>query len=336
MFSAHILIFGQETPAGKQFAETFWKAISEGREFGAKTALDSIKRREPNFDASKMEQALADLQSKKINAAESSKNELKSRVEADKILTKLFQRNLQTDSGDTEESTKKKIDENNQLTEKVITFNRSVIQKELDSSLKYIKKVLLSADTNKNKLITQINESYETKYSEHKYYELLLRQSYLDNARKVFPDESDIKTAYDSISNDIKGLGTFADRAAKAEKNLNAKIDAERMSRSPIKDAKIEKWFKDMFVDYSAMQNKNYTFLRVIVLNNDYDIKRNELTGIVTGRARGADIAFKKADGKCYHGVYAISQEYVGNSFTNATLSLDFGTKEMRCENVNK
>lgn len=333
---AQLSIFAQETPAGKKFAETFWKAIEDGREFGAKSALESVKRREPNFDASKMEKALADMISKRANEKEGAKNELRSKIEADKILTKLFQRNLQTDSGDTEDSTQKAIAEYNQLTEKVLIMDRSSIQKELDLALRYIKKVLEAADRNRTKLTTRLNESLDAKTSEHLYYELLLRQSYLDNAHRVFPDETDINTAYTAISSDIKSLGTAAERAAKAEKNLNAKIDAERMSRSPVRDAKLEKWFKDMFSDASAMQNKGYTILRVIILNNDYNIKRNELTGIVVGRARGADIAFKDKNGKCKHGIYAISQEYVGGAFTNATLSMDFDHREMRCENVNK
>lgn len=328
--------FAQETPAGKKFAETFWKAISEGREFGAKNALDSIKRREPNFDTSQMEKALADLQAKKTNASETSKNELRSKIEADKILTKLFQRNLQTDSGDTAESTKKSIDEYSQLTEKILPLDRNLIQKELDSALRYVKKVLEATDRNKSKLITEINESLDTKYSEHKYYELLLRQSYLDNARKIFPDETDIKTAYEAISNDIKGLGTADERKAKAEKNLNAKIDAERMPKAVLRDAKLEKWFEDVFKSQTAMRGQNYTFLRVNITSTDYLITRNELTGIILSRSRGARIAFKKPDGKCYHGLYGIVQEYVGGSFQGATLTLDFGQYEMRCENVNK
>jgi hypothetical protein len=328
--------FAQETPAGKKFAESFWKAIADGREYGAKSALDSLKRREPNFDASNMEKALADMRSKNQNEKETAKNQTKSKFEADKILDKLFQRNLQADSSDTAESTKNLIAEYNQLTEKILSTDRSLIQKDLDSSLRYVKKILEAGDRNKSRLMTQLNESLDAKGSETVYFELMLRQSYWDNARRIYPDESDINSAYTAISNDIKSLGTSAERAAKAEKNLNAKIDAERLSRSPVRDAKVEKWFKDTFVETSAMRGRNYTFLRAVILNNDYTIKRNEITGIVIGRARGADIAFKEKNGKCYHGIYAVSQEYVGGSFTNATLSQDFDHQEMRCENVNK
>ncbi|HRH43954.1 MAG TPA: hypothetical protein PKY82_20145 [Pyrinomonadaceae bacterium] len=333
---AQLSIFAQETSAGKKFAETFWKAISEEREYGAKSALESLKRREPNFDATKMEKALEEMMSKRANEKESSRNELRSKIEADKILTKLFQRNLQTDSGDTEGSTQKSIAEYNQLTEKILTIERSSIQRELDLALRYVKKVLEAADSNRNKLIKQLNESLDAKSSEHYYFELLLRQSYLDNAHRVFPDETDINAAYTAISNDIKSLGTVAERAAKAEKNLNAKIDAERMPKAVLHDAKLEKWFKDVFESQTAMQGKNYTFLKVNIISSDYLIKRNELTGIILSRSRGAHIAFKKADGKCYHGLYGIVQEYVGGTFTGGKLTLDFDHREMRCENVNK
>ncbi|MBX7169879.1 MAG: hypothetical protein K1X72_02905 [Pyrinomonadaceae bacterium] len=333
---SQIAILGQETPAGKKFAENFWKAISEGREYGAKSALDSLKRREPNFDASKMEKALADLQTNKENAKETSKNNTRAKIDADKILTDLFERNLQTDSFTKPETVKNSIANYNQMTEKILAMDRSLIQDQLDSSLRYVKKTLEVFDRDKDKLISRLNESLDAKNSENSYLELLLRQSYWDNARRIFPDEADINSAYTKISNDIKSLGTPEEREAKATKNLKDKIDAERLPKAVLHDVKLEKWFKDVFESQTSLRGSNYTFLKVNIISTDYLIKRNELTGIILSRSRGAYIAFKKPDGKCYHGLYGIVQQYVGGSFQGGTLTADFNHQEMRCENVNK
>lgn len=336
VFAVQLSIFAQETPAGKKFAESFWKAIEGGKEYAAKSALDSLKRREPNFDTSKMEKALADMQSKRADEKETSKNNTQAKLDADTILHKLFERNLQADSFVKAENVKNSIAEYNQMTEKILSMDRSLIQNELDSILRYVKKTLEVFDRDKNKLMARLNESLDAKASENSYLELLLRQSYWDNARRIFPNETDLNSAYTAISNDIKSLGTPEEREAKAVKNLNARIDAERMPKPVLRDAKLEKWFKDVFESQTAMRGNNYTFLKVNIISTDFLIKRNELTGIILSRSRGAHIAFKKADGKCYHGLYGIVQQYVGSSFQGGTLTQDFDHQEIRCENVNK
>ena len=336
LFVFVLIGFAQDTPAGKKFAESFWKAVTDGKAYAAKSSLEAVKRREPNFDASKMEKALADMNSNREAEKVSAKNDFNSKNEAGKILGQLFERNLQADSFTKEAAVTNSIAENNKLSEKIFSLNRALIQSELDSTLRRVKSALSVNDRENTKLLTRINESLDGKTSEFMYYELLLRQSYWDNARKIFPDESDITAAYNSLSESIKSLGTPDQRNAKATKNLTAKIDAERLPKAAVRDAKLEKWFKDVFTDTSAMRNKNYTFLKAVILAPDYNIKRHPITGIVVGRARGAVIAFKDQDGKCKHGLYAISQEYVGGAFSGGTLSMDFDHQEMRCENINK
>ena len=329
-------VIAQETPAGKKFAENFWKAIADGRENAAKNALDAVKRREPNFDASKMEKAFSDMKSKAADETATAKGNQNAKLEAGKTISQIFDATFRLTSSTKEAEVKAFIEETGKMTEGILAMDRTLIQGDLDSAARRLSSSTSIQNRRVTELVKRINESIEQDNVEMIYYDLLLHQSRWDNARKIYPTETEFETLYISISTSIKSLGTAEQRAANAVKNLNAKIDAERLSRSPVRDAKIEKWFKDMFTDTSAMRSRDYTFLRLVVLNNDYDIRRNAITGIVIGRARGADIAFKRANGKCYHGIYAISQEYVGGSFTNATLSQDFDQREMRCENVNK
>lgn len=329
------LIFAQETPFGKKLAEDFWKALEEKKYVAAENKLGSLKRREPNFDASKMEKALADAKTQRDTARADAATALRSRVKNGTNLKDLFvTRNVQADSFDTLDKIKTEIANYAKKTEEVLAEDRSAIAGDLEDALESIKRDL-SSDAEKNaKLIKSTNEALQPKHAEASYYELLLRQAYWDDARKIFPDESEIAKAYNSISASINALGTPDQRAAKADKNMNAKIDAERVPKAVVNDAKLEKWFRDVFTETSARRNNNVTVLKVVIVTSDYAIKRHEITGIVVGRSRGADIAFKDKDGKCKHGLYSIYQEYVGGSFTGASLSLEFNDKEMRCENI--
>lgn len=337
IFAAQTAIFGQETPIGKKLAEDFWKFLEQERFVGASDKLDSLKRREPNFDASKMEKALADAKAKKVNASAEAKTALRAKVNAGNNLDSLFKsRNIQTDSSDTLESVKAEIERYSQLTDQVLATDRSAIQKDLDRILTGLKKTASLNDGEISKLVSRANESTDPKGAELNYYELLLRQSYWDTARRIFSDDADMKTVYEATTNAVNSLGTPAQRAAKANKNQNDKIDAERMVKVAARDAKLENWFKQAFEMDSNSNSSGFTFLKVNLISNDYTIKRNELTGIVVGRSRGADIAFKTKDGKCMHGVYAISQDYVGSSFTGGSLSRAYNHLEIRCENINK
>jgi hypothetical protein len=327
-------VFAQETPAGKKTAETFWKAIEENRPAQAKTSLDSLKRREPNFDASKMDQALADLLAKRESASTSARSDTRTKNEAGQMLNSIFAFTPRSGSFEKSDVVKAAIAENSKMREQVLALDRALIQRDLDSARRTVKSALLSHTQKIADLLKRINESVEADKTERTYNELLFRQAFWENASKIFPDEPEAAEAYGSISKTIKDLGTPEQLAAKAIANLNAVIDAERLPKAAVSDAKLEKWFKDVFTDTSQLRGRNYTFLKAVILDTNYLIKRNELTGVILGRSRGAAIAFKDENGKCKWGRYAISEDYAGGSFTGGTLSMDFDQKEIRCTNI--
>lgn len=365
--------FAQETPAGKKFAENFWKAIAEERTYGAKSALEALKRREPNFDASKMEKALADLEAKgktktadsnatdakepsnttpsqtdtKTTVVDSSSAKSKDKTRRDSsqggaitkndvghALETLFEHYFEMAGSPTEAKLNARIESSRENVDRILAFERASIQRELDKALRVVQNEMTFNDRENAKLVKAVNEAEEGDNAEANYAYLLFRQAYWDNARRIFPDERDVKAAYDSVANAVASLGTKEARAAKAGNKLAAKIDAERMSKSTVRDAKIEQWFKDTFVATMAREGNDVTFLKVIVIWPEFTIKRNTITGIITGRSRGADIAFKTKDGKCMHGVYSMNQEYNGSTYGIGQLRTDAVLYEMRCENV--
>lgn len=338
IFASQFAILAQETPTGKKFAEDFWKFLNEGRLVAAEGRLDSIKRREPNFDASKMEKALADAKAKNEGRRADSRNALMAKVNAGNALDELFRsRVVQADSSDTLESIKSEIEKYSKKADEVLAVNRADIQSDLESSLQSLLKDLTRDTETNTKLLKSVNESIEAKHAEASYYELLLRQSYWETARRIFPDEADIVKAYNSITATINSVGTAEQRAANAEKNMNAKIDAERLPKAGQNNASLEKQFQNAFNSMNQARNLNYSFLRAVIISTDYGIVRNQLTGIVLGRYLIGSIAFKDKTGKCKLGRFRIDQSFVGSSFTG-TWKGDFAdfTFEMRCENVNK
>lgn len=363
--------FAQETPAGKKFAENFWKAIAEERTYGAKSALEALKRREPNFDASKMEKALVDLEAKgktkttdsnateakepsntqpargetKIGVVDTSSAKSKEKTRRDeggaitkndlaRALESLFEHYFEMAGSPTEAKLNARIESSRENVDQILAFERSSIQRELDKALRAVQNEMTFNDRENAKLVKAVNEAVEDDNAEANYARLLFRQAYWDNARRIFPDETDVKAAYDSVANAVRSLGTKEERAAKAGNKLAARIDAERMSKSTVRDAKIEQWFKDTFVATMAREGNDVTFLKVIVIWPEFTIKRNQITGIITGRSRGADIAFRTKDGKCMHGVYSMNQDYNGSTYGVGQLRTDAVLYEIRCENV--
>ena len=235
------------------------------------------------------------------------------------------------DAGDVDAA----IADNAKIRDEILAMDRAVIQRDLDSTLTSLKASLTFNDRKNAGLLQGIKDSTDADFSRRRYNELVFRQAYWENAVKIFPGEADFAAAVKAIADAIKGIGTPDQMAAKAEKNRNAVIDAERLPKAAVSDAKLEKWFKDMFVTTSQARGKNYTLLKVLITGTDYQVQRNELTGIITGRTRNAAIAFKDADGKCKWGRYAILQDYAGaGNYSGGQFSTDFDLKEIRCENV--
>lgn len=179
--ASQMAIFAQETPAGKKFAEDFWKNLEAGSYYVAQTKLDALKRREPNFDVSKMEQALADAKAKKEGKRVAGREALQAKVKASNTLSDLFSsRSIQADSGDTLESITAEIEKYSKMTDEVLTVNRADISADLEKISSGIKRSFAEADERNAELVKSSQQATEPKHAETAYYELLLRQSYTE------------------------------------------------------------------------------------------------------------------------------------------------------------
>ena len=167
------------------------------------------------------------------------------------------------------------------------------------------------------------------------YYELQAEQIHWNAAQKVFPDEPKFAEAYQKITALVNKYGSLDKIAAQNAVNNIDKIKSTKLPTPVIKDANLEKMFVDTFNKKFKEEYKG-TAIKAIMLQSDWQIERNQLTGIVTGRIRQGAVVYKGLDGKCYLiSIMHLYQGYIGNTFQQAQATYAQDGQEMLCENAN-
>lgn len=160
-------------------------------------------------------------------------------------------------------------------------------------------------------------------------------QSFWDAAQKIFPEEASFKTTCQLITSILEGLGTEENLKALVAKNAEQKLKDTRLPAAAVKDAALEKLFMNAYDQMYGESHKGKA-IKAIIVSIDWQIQRNEATGIVTGRLRKGAIVYKNAEGQCrLIEEFFIQQEYMGNTFTGTKSVYAVGKgQEMLCENV--
>ncbi|MEP7238899.1 MAG: hypothetical protein ABI685_13565, partial [Ferruginibacter sp.] len=203
------------------------------------------------------------------------------------------------------------------------------------SSLQRIKNSNKNGGRDLYAIDSRCREQTAPENAERDYYEMMLNQAYWDAAQKLYPDEPDFKITYQLATKLLQGLGTLEDVHTLAAKSKQKKISDTKLPTAVVKDAALERMFIDAYNNRYGSEDKA-TAIKAVITTDDWQIERNEVTGIVTGRIRRGVLVLKKADGKCYLTSYFnIHQEYVGSSFSATAKPIyGFGSQEMLCENV--
>lgn len=155
---------------------------------------------------------------------------------------------------------------------------------------------------------------------------LKLRCNYNFVAEGKFVITGDDYSVYKKASNE---LNQFA---------ANLKTKAAVMPKSARSDEKLE---AEMITAFKASQTyKNRVkgdVLRVVIIDPDWMIRRNQLTGIILHRYIRAAIAVKNSDGTCtvWQNV-TFQQDYVSDKFQKTKFDGIGEPYKIPCENVNK
>lgn len=303
-------------------------------------SVASIKTKDPAYNVAPLESEIADLKNQ-LAAAEAKETQriadnstnAWAEIELNKTLDYLFKDasfHVGTFEDDIQKA-KKELEDYVSKTNFVLEKTNSADP----SYIPYIQRTAAGQDqyiADKKRLLADVSSK---EYFEGAYYEIRLHQAFWDAARKIYPAEKSFESAYQKITSFIAEVGSMEDVAKIAAANETEKIAARKMESPIATDLVISQSFIDLFnAKFSA---KYGTVLRCVLLQENWTIERNELTGIVTGRNRAAQIAYKGADGKCYllSNVVYLYEEFVGDKFINRVLIYNgLGGQEMLCENV--
>jgi len=220
-------------------------------------------------------------------------------------------------------------------TAEMLTLDRSANTSQLKIWLGRLKKNAEEALVRYPKLEKICREQTKLIEAQNYYRHFLSYQSYWDAAQKIFPEEGSFKNTYSLISNIINGLGTEDNLQVLIAKNAEQKMKDTRLPEAKIKDAALEKLFMNAYDQMYGASHKGKA-VKAIIVSDDWQIQRHEVTGIVTGRLRKGAIVYKNSDGECrLIEEFFIQQEYVGNSFvaTKSVYAVGKG-QQMLCENV--
>jgi hypothetical protein len=220
-------------------------------------------------------------------------------------------------------------------TTEMLTLDRSGNKTMLNVWLGRLKKNAEEAQVRYPKLEKICKEQTKLIEAQNYYRHFQSYQAYWDAAQKIFPEEISFGNTYSLITNILIGLGSENNLLALVAKNYEQRVKDTRLPVAKVKDAALEKLFMDAYDKMYGESHKGKA-IRAIIVSDDWQIQRNEVTGIVTGRLRKGAIVYKNAEGQCrLVEEFFIQQEYVGNSFigTKSVYAVGKG-QEMLCEYV--
>ncbi len=303
--------------------------------------LADLKKRDAAFNTTEFESKLKSLEGsilgnrQKKETAKLDQHEQNAKMQkAGKLVYSLFHDSPSVDNGDMPTIENQLKVYNEQLAE-LLAMDRDLVKQEAKVNYIHMKKAAQVAEKELNEIDRRCREQTKPENAEREYYELLFFRDFWNASRKVFPDEPDFNKAYEYAVKLLAGLGSKENVRGLAAKSMENKVRDARLPAAVIKDAVLEKSFIDLF-NKSLGEKLGATANKAVLLQDDWAILRNEISGIVTGRRRGAAIAYKKKDGKCYFFTsFYIEQEYVGGAFGSSKSSnMYYGGNEILCENV--
>ena len=145
-------------------------------------------------------------------------------------------------------------------------------------------------------------------------------------AEGKFVINGDDFSAYNQMANEINDAAS------------NLKTKEAVMPKAALSDKKLE---SEMIAAFKASQTYKDRVkgevLRVVIIDPDWMIRRNQLTGVILHRYIRAAIAVKNSDGSCtvWQNV-TFQQDYVSNSFQATRFDGIGDPFKIPCENVNK
>jgi hypothetical protein len=354
--------------SAKTYYKLFWKHVEQGQVSMAESDLKNLKKIEPEYNTSEMEKALAeakDQQASQKDAKEQEKEQLETKKEEAYNAKKAEQDAQEAAKGRTRNTA---TGYSSLLTDlfSVSSVTLNVGPGEVAHKTKYLEeyrtkiKEMESAPTNPgDKMFEATVDNYErgvvSKYEteiERKSYQalaedikkagseenakalytkLLLHQAYWEAASRcpAFKRKADFAKVYQDITATIQKVGSIDNAVQLAKKGEADRIKTVKMPAALTTNAAMEAEFRKAFEGAGWGE----TILKINLLDTDWHIERNELTGVILSRYQTAAIAAKQNTGRCMLYTFSIKQEYNGSGYGSSRRD-SHGSNEISCENV--
>lgn len=325
--------YKSEVPVGENNNLTKLKFIADN----AKRQIEHIKKRDPNYDVSKMEALLQPY----FDAKQAATDKHNARIAAlgfhstDEGCYGLFQANTTTEyrpSGNAVEDEKKhaeRLEAYNNKLQNILTNHMAGIENCHD----YIK--------DRTEAAKKLFLDYKTKLAKDDsepgtralFREITGEATYWNAAKLLYPDIKDAAEVQQmiadflTVSGGLNGLlGNAAVRKKERLKNLF-------MPKAVTDNTAIEAEFKEAFNNGGWGE----TIVKINLLTKEWTIVRNSLTGAILCRTQQAAIVAKQKAGNCMLYTYTIKQQYTGGGNYGSVSSYyghDVWETEFLCENA--
>jgi hypothetical protein len=348
--------------AAKMEVKTFWRQAEMFKKgSGSPTnlvnmekALAAIKQKDPAYNTSALDaeiktwsekvgqedaaqQDKAKKQEEKMSAAH---NALSGKLKADGYLHDLYEVNLIHFNVSELPGVQAKLNEMRAKGDELLAMDFGAH----DRTNQAIKRFFIYIDgkaAGTNKRLDQIETVRKTNgYSTpdgiaQAYWEMQYLLVYWDITCKLFPQEAEYKTTLEKVISVSNKNGSIEQMKGST---ANSKVEETKNRRLPepvVSDPALEKLSIETFNKYLA-DEVNGTAYKSMVMQKDWSIFRNDISGVIMGRKRQVAIVYKGADGKCYLRLGIIlKQDYIGNTFQNTSAAdARLGGGEILCENA--
>ena len=347
------------SPAKGQI-NVFWKHIEKMRNHtnetnkqvvfssgiqSAKMSLNNTKSKDPNYDTTHMEKALAECQEVYNGLAGGKENLRQTRNETaskSEVLLKkpfLFEKGYINIGGDNVENrvfANEKIKESNAVIEdyknQVNAFLSSNPEKVMYQN--DLKSVVIKANSVDLaiKFAADVYKNYRTVASVTAFQDLILYKNFIECMKKVFPNEPSLTTNLVKVNNAIQEFGMHDKFMDKLESNQKAYVSNLKMGKSVINDATLEARAKKQY-ESAKMNSRPYTVTKVAIVS-DWKLIKNDFD-LPLYKQVYVNFAIKFSDGKCGIAVGWMNQDYEGGGrYSEANLQNPGNIQEIPCENL--
>ncbi len=313
--------------ANKALEKNFFKT-AEGKIASLERSLASIKKKDPSYDTSSLEQKLNVLKEKcGVNKTETLTNRKEVRdnfdkkIEGQRVMGEFMSAQIVTQ----------------ELADKVIAADKSFSSYSTDVS--QIVKSTEVVDRNLKRFKVNFSEGSHNETIENQYKDFNSRRLFWQTAATILPEESSVITASQKYNNFSKIIGSIKDVKAKSSTFNKEKLMNKKMPVAAINDAKLKSIFKTAFNNESKDTKYDRTLLKINITDRVWTIIKNKFTGAILGRKHFAAIVFKdNKNGECRLYInYHIYQQYNGSGFNAfATGKSNMASEGFLCENINK